>query len=130
MNTITKAFDSAQLETAEKQITVRKNMDFSQNDIPRYWFAGCPFKTRVADSLQMTFPVGERYFIESVRAYRDDITDDKLKSEVKVFIMQEGQDGISRGQMNDPLRGRGHEIARHSTAAHLGVLGYVLLALT
>ena len=112
MNTITKAFDSAKANYSEKKITVRKNMDFSQNDIPKYWFAGSPFKTRVADALQMTFPVGERYFIESVRAYRDDITDEQLKAEVKDFIMQEAQHGISHEQINDLLRAQGMPINR------------------
>lgn len=46
------------------------------------------------DALSLTFPVGERYFIESVRALRDDkITDPELQQRVTDFIKQEAQHG-------------------------------------
>lgn len=45
------------------------------------------------DALSLTFPVGERYFIESVRALRDKITDPELQQRVTDFIKQEAQHG-------------------------------------
>lgn len=51
-------------------------LDFGlDGDIPRYWLDGHPFKTRFVDALSMTFPIGEPFFISSVRRYRDQITD-------------------------------------------------------
>lgn len=84
-------------------ITVRKNLNFVSDTTPKYWFENDPFMTRVADSLQLVFPDGERYFIESVRAYRDDITDDNLKKAVKDFIMQEAQHGMAHDKVNKAL---------------------------
>lgn len=45
------------------------------------------------DALSLTFPVGERYFIESVRALRDKITDPELQQRVTDVIKQEAQHG-------------------------------------
>lgn len=88
-------------------IKVRKNLNFLSAGTPKYWFDNDPFKTRVADSLQLVFPDGERYFIESVRAYRNQITDEKLKKTVKDFIMQEAQHGIAHDKVNQRLREQG-----------------------
>ena len=58
---------------------VRSNLDFKLDQIPRFWFNGDPFKTRMFDALSLTFPVGERYFIQSVRLFRDKIIDPELQ---------------------------------------------------
>ena len=61
----------------QNQITpvVRSHLDFKLNEIPRFWFGGDPFITRMFDALSLTFPGGVRYFIQSVRLLRDQLTD-------------------------------------------------------
>ena len=87
---------------------VRKNLDFQlEQKMPRFWFGGDPFKTRVFDALSLTFPDGERYFISSVRLYRDQITDPELQAKVKDFIMQEAQHGIAHDSMNQVMKDQG-----------------------
>lgn len=87
---------------------IRKNLDFQLAEkMPRFWFGGNPFKTRVFDALSLTFPDGERYFINSVRLYRDQITDPDLKARVKDFIMQEAQHGIAHDSMNQVMKDQG-----------------------
>lgn len=87
---------------------VRKNLDFQLKEhMPRFWFAGHPFKTRVFDALSLTFPEGERYFISSVRLFRDQITDPVLQAKVKDFIMQEAQHGIAHDTMNQVMIDQG-----------------------
>lgn len=93
--------------TTANLIQVRKNLNFVSDATPKYWFENDPFKTRIADSLQLVFPDGERYFIESVRAYRDDIKDDNLKQAVKDFIMQEAQHGMAHDKVNQTLKKQG-----------------------
>ncbi|XID76067.1 metal-dependent hydrolase [Alkanindiges sp. WGS2144] len=82
-------------------IQVRKNLDFQlEQHMPRFWFGGHPFKTRVFDALSLTFPDGERYFISSIRMFRDQISDPDLQARVKDFILQEAQHGIAHDKMN------------------------------
>jgi uncharacterized protein len=57
---------------------------------PRYWMAGDPFASHLMNVLSFMFPGGERFFIESVRAFQDRITDPQLRAQVKAFIAQEG----------------------------------------
>ncbi|WP_168418576.1 metal-dependent hydrolase [Acinetobacter towneri] len=86
---------------------VRSNLDFQLSEIPRYWFAGDPFLTRMFDALSLTFPDGERYFIQSVRLFRDRIQDPDLKQRVADFIRQEAQHGIAHDKMNQVMKDQG-----------------------
>ena len=86
---------------------VRSNLDFQLSEIPRYWFAGDPFLTRMFDALSLTFPDGERYFIQSVRLFRNQIQDPDLKQRVADFIRQEAQHGIAHDKMNQVMKDQG-----------------------
>ena len=88
-------------------MTIRSNLDFKLADVPRYWFAGDPFLTRMFDALSLTFPDGERYFIQSVRLFRDQIQDPDLKQRVADFIRQEAQHGIAHDKMNQVMKDQG-----------------------
>lgn len=98
----------------KERIVVRKDLDFglSSDDIPRYWMAGDPFKTRVFDAIQATFPDGERFFMSSVRAFRDRIKDAELAQEVRDFTLQEAQHGIVHANYNKRLKRQGIAIER------------------
>lgn len=103
----------------KEEICVRTGLDFDfdGDDVPRYWLDGCPYKSRVIDAVQATFPDGERYFIASVRAYRDQIDDPELEAEVKDFMMQEGQHGQVHTRYNERLARQGiaiHAFTRHT----------------
>ena len=52
---------------------VRKDLNFRLEEVPRFWFDNDPFRTRIFDALSLTFPDGERYFIQCVRLFRDQI---------------------------------------------------------
>lgn len=92
------------------QPVVRTQLDFKLAEVPRFWFANDPFRTRVFDALSLTFPDGERYFIASVRLFRDQITDPDLKQRVADFIRQEAQHGIAHEQMNQVMKKQGMPI--------------------
>src|SRR6476661_1049266 len=97
-------------------ITPRKAPDLGlDGDIPRYWLGGDAFKTRYIDAMAMTFPDGERYFIQCVRDWRDQVTDPKLAQEVKDFIYQEGQHGMVHTQYNNRLKQQGMAIDKITT---------------
>ena len=54
----------------------------------RWWLGGDPIATAFYNALSITFPRGEAFFIEAVRAHRDG-TPPKLEAEINAFIKQE-----------------------------------------
>lgn len=94
-------------------IIVRENIDFGlDGDFPRFWYAGDPYKTRLFDAMQLTFPEGERFFMKSVGAFRSAIKDPVLAQEVKDFMRQEGAHGIAHTVYHDVLRNQGLPVDR------------------
>ena len=54
----------------------------------RWWMGGDPVATAMYNCLSATFPKGEAYFVESVRAFRDEAPP-KLAAEIRSFVSQE-----------------------------------------
>jgi predicted metal-dependent hydrolase len=55
---------------------------------PRWWIRNDPVATAFFNALSATFPQGERFFIESVKHYRDRVSPG-LKAQISVFAAQE-----------------------------------------
>ncbi len=92
-------------------IVPRENLDFGlDGDIPKYWMDNDPFKTRFFDAMSTLFPMGEKFFITSVREFKDQITSPKLQQEVKDFTRQEAQHSLVHRQYNERLKRQGVEI--------------------
>ena len=105
--------------TTKPAIVPRQDLDFGlDGDIPRYWFAGDPFKTRLFDAFSVLFPEGERFFINCVRDYRDRVTDPTQQQQVKDFIRQEGQHGMVHDAFNRRLAAQGIRVARIESTLH------------
>jgi predicted metal-dependent hydrolase len=112
---------------SQPDMEVREKLDFGLDEtIPRYWLDGDPFKTRLLDGMQVTFPDGERYFISAVRAFKNKITDPKQLEDVKAFTRQEAQHGIAHTLYNNLLRKQGlpvdEIIAEHKEKLNNGYL--------
>jgi predicted metal-dependent hydrolase len=54
------------------------------------WLDNHPFKTAWFNSMSITFPLGEKFFIDSVRHFADQVEDPKLQHEISRFCGQEG----------------------------------------
>jgi predicted metal-dependent hydrolase len=94
---------------SRSDITVRR-MDFEFDNLPRYWADGDPFLTHMLNALSATFPEGERMFIESVRAFRDRITDPALQKAVSDFIGQEAMHSREHDAYNSYAEKQGIDI--------------------
>lgn len=101
--------------TAPIEPIVRTQLNFKLDEVPRFWFGGDPFRTRMFDALSLTFPDGERYFIQSVRLFRDQITDPSLAARVSDFIKQEAQHGIAHDKMNQLMKEQGMPVEQFTT---------------
>lgn len=67
-----------------------RNIQFEFDEtLPLDWHSGEPGITHFYDALSLTFPEGERFFVNSVRAFAGQITDPGLKARVQAFIAQE-----------------------------------------
>ncbi len=77
--------------TETGDIVVRKIELRPGPDTPHYWFAGEAFETHFFNALSSTFPEGERFFIQAVRAHAEKVSEPKLQAEIAAFTGQEGQ---------------------------------------
>jgi predicted metal-dependent hydrolase len=85
----------------------RVDFDFDPHVVPLDWYRGDAHLTTFWDALSLLFPEGERFFVESVRRYRERIEDPELRAAIEGFIGQEAMHGRSHRAFNDMLRARG-----------------------
>ena len=94
-------------------VTFRKvKFDFD-SVADRYWMRNNPFITHFLNTLSSLFPDGEKWFIDSVRAFRDDIKDEKLLKRVDQFIKQEAHHTYQHKQLNRLAEKFGVKISRY-----------------
>lgn len=61
------------------------------------------------NALSLFFPLGEKFFVHSVRHYRHAIRDPQLAREVAVFIGQEAMHSREHREYIDEMRAQGHD---------------------
>jgi predicted metal-dependent hydrolase len=84
--------------------TRRVSFEESLAELPKHFAGdGDLIASHVAAGLSAVFPDGEDYFVRSVRAFRDQITDPALKRQVAGFIGQESVHGREHRVFNDRL---------------------------
>ena len=80
---------------------VRRDLDFRlPADKANDWHPCGKHVTTFMNTLSLFFPVGERFFINSVRHYRERITDPELLKDVAGFIGQEAMHGREHEEYN------------------------------
>jgi uncharacterized protein len=88
-----------------------RQMDFvPPTHAPRYFFYNNATATLFFAVLSGIFPAGERFFVESVRRFRNDIKDETLKAQVSGFIGQEALHGREHERLNALLAERGFDM--------------------
>ncbi len=85
-------------------------------DSPKYFFRGEKGVTALFYALSAVFPEGERMFIDAVHHYRDRITDETLRQEMRAFAGQEAQHGRLHEAYNAHATAHGFDVAPISAA--------------
>lgn len=82
----------------------------------RWWLGEDPIATAFYNSLSVTFPKGEGFFIDSVRLFRDG-TPPRLAGEIQAFIKQEVMHTREHAAFNRHVTDQGYDISK--LEAHL-----------
>ena len=77
------------------------------------WHSGSAFRTAWFNAMSMLFPLGEKFFIDSVRHFADEIDDPKLLQEILGFQAQEATHRRQHQHYNEVLcELRGYDLDR------------------
>lgn len=77
------------------------------------WHNGSAFRTAWFNAMSMLFPLGEKFFIDSVCFYQDEIEDPRLKKEIASFRAQEATHRVQHQKYNELLcELRGYDLVR------------------
>jgi uncharacterized protein len=102
--------------TQPDTLPIRKILINLSQGFERHWFRGAngqpdAFRTQYLNALSMSFPCGEQYFIDSVRAVQDRLSDSpehlRLKSLIHDFAAQEATHRHVHQLMNAHLEQQG-----------------------
>jgi hypothetical protein len=78
---------------------------------PRLWHGGRVEATAIYNALSATFPIGEAYFVESVRAFREGAPP-KLAEEIKGFTIQEAIHSREHDAFNKRAADAGYDLSK------------------
>jgi uncharacterized protein len=91
MDTVAPAIETPAVHAAATANITPRDISFDVNaGRVSDWAGGNFVRTSFFNALSLMFPIGERFFIASVAAFRDKVTEPKLLAEVKAFVAQEG----------------------------------------
>ena len=116
---VTEVDQSARSDSFPEGIAMQpREYSFEDLDaIPKYWNLDNPVLTHFETAFSIMIPPGERFFIDSVRAYEDRVTDDEGRALIKAFVRQEGLHGEAHDRFNASYERYGIDIARQEAYA-------------
>jgi predicted metal-dependent hydrolase len=92
-------------------ITVRR-LQFNPQAIRRHYFANSPVMSHLLTALSLTFPIGEQFFVHSVRNVRDKVKDETLQAQIAAFIGQEAMHSKAHAEFNAAWRSEDYNLDR------------------
>lgn len=91
----------------------RMDFEFEKAGVDTRWHGGSAFVSYFWNALSMSFPPGERFFIDAARAVRSQIEDPELEEELEQFIRQEAHHSFQHRQFNRLVGEAGFNVARY-----------------
>lgn len=100
---------SSASRTPQSVEIVPRNQHFNVGEVlETNWHSDDPFKTAFFDAMSILFPLGEQFFIDSVKALRGEFDDPELERRVRGFMAQEAIHRREHQHYNEALcRARG-----------------------
>jgi predicted metal-dependent hydrolase len=95
---------------AELSITPRDRRFGRGVPLKRWWLKGDPYLSAIYNALSVTFPKGEAFFIDSVRAFRDG-TPPGLAAEIADFTKQEVAHTREHVAFNSRIANAGYDVS-------------------
>jgi uncharacterized protein len=96
---------------AELTITPRDRRFGRETAAPRLWHGGCVEATAIYNALSTTFPRGEAFFVESVRAFREGAPP-RLAEEIRGFTTQEAIHSREHDAFNKRAAEAGYDLSK------------------
>src|SRR4051812_7153089 len=96
---------------SDLKITPRDRRFGREVATPRLWHGGRVEATAIYNALSATFPVGEAFFVESVRAFRDGAPP-RLAEEIKAFTTQEAIHSREHDAFNRRAADAGYDLSK------------------
>lgn len=106
--------NSSLSRTPQNVEIVPRNRQFNIDEtLATNWHSNDAFRTAFFDAMSILFPLGEQFFIDSVKAYRGKIDDPELDRRVKGFMAQESIHRREHQRYNEALcRARGVPLSK------------------
>ena len=92
-------------------IKVRR-LQFNPQAIRRHYFTNSPVMSHLLTALSSTFPIGEQFFVHSVRNVRDKVKDENLQAQIAAFIGQEAMHSKAHAEFNAAWRSEDYNLDR------------------
>jgi predicted metal-dependent hydrolase len=87
-----------------------RNLKFDVGEVPRHWHGQRKSVTAFFNNLSIFFPAGERFFIQSVKAYKDAVKEPQLARDMRTFYAQEGVHTREHVRYNTMLAEQGYPV--------------------
>ncbi len=92
----------------------RRMVRFDWSETARHWVPDDPFATHVINVLHLLLPAGERWFIEVVARFRDQVEDRELADAIGPFVQQESWHAHSHAVVLEHLAAQGIDTAPYT----------------
>lgn len=92
-------------------LPVRKpHFPFDASSIPKHWAGGNAVASHAFNGLQLCFPEGERFFIQSVKDLLPEVDDEALRRQARDFMGQEAMHTREHLRFNEMLTAQGYRL--------------------
>jgi|FLYM01.1.fsa_nt_gi uncharacterized protein len=112
----------------DRSVQTRRISVDHEGPLSRHFVEGDILQSHILAVLSATFPKGEQFFVDSVRNFRDQITDEELRRQVAGFIGQETMHGREHDRFNEVLGELGYptRFVDSTTGAAMGLFQRLL----